>query len=41
MDGVLSQALYEQARDVMVGSGRLAAADVPSYADLVENLAGR
>jgi NitT/TauT family transport system substrate-binding protein len=40
MDGVLSQHLYDQARDVMVGSGRLTAGDIPPYADLVDNLSG-
>ena len=40
MDGMLSTALYNQAAEVMVGSGRLAARDVPPYAALVDNLAG-
>jgi ABC-type nitrate/sulfonate/bicarbonate transport system substrate-binding protein len=40
MDGMLSQKLYDQAREVMVGSGRLAAADIPPYAELVDNLTG-
>ncbi|TCR70662.1 ABC transporter substrate-binding protein [Bosea sp. BK604] len=41
MDGILSEKLYDNARDVMVGSGRLVASDIPPYADLVSNLVGQ
>jgi len=40
MDGLLTEALYNQAADVLVGSGRLAGKDVPPYAALVDNLKG-
>jgi NitT/TauT family transport system substrate-binding protein len=38
MDGVLSETLYDHAKEVMVGSGRVPASDIPPYADLVDNL---
>jgi ABC-type nitrate/sulfonate/bicarbonate transport system substrate-binding protein len=39
MDGVLTEALYRSASDMWVGSGRFKAEDIPSYANLVDNLA--
>lgn len=38
MDGVMTKELYENARSVFVGSGRLKAADIPPMEALVENL---
>ncbi|MBL8702425.1 MAG: ABC transporter substrate-binding protein [Alphaproteobacteria bacterium] len=38
MDGVMTKELYENARSVFVGSGRLKAADIPPMEELVENL---
>lgn len=38
MDGVMTKELYEQARGVFVGSGRLKDADIPPYGELVVNL---
>jgi NitT/TauT family transport system substrate-binding protein len=38
MDGVMTKDLYENARGVFVGSGRLKAADIPPFEELVVNL---
>ena len=38
MDGVMTQQLYDNAREVFVGSGRLKAADIPPMEALVVNL---
>lgn len=38
MDGVMTKELYENARSVFVGSGRLKAADIPPMEELVVNL---
>jgi NitT/TauT family transport system substrate-binding protein len=38
MEGTLSKSIYDQAKDVLVGSGRFQPADIPEYSAVVVNL---
>ncbi len=38
MDGVMTKTLYDNAKDVMVGSGRLKQSDIPPFEEIVVNL---
>jgi hypothetical protein len=38
MEGTLSKSIYDQAKDVLVGSGRFEPTDIPDYSAVVVNL---